>query len=45
MNTEYTKSFQSVMEMWEFFNDNSHYKMIRYVPENKGILVYYEIVS
>ncbi len=46
-----TKDFASpyfsnpVMDMWEFFNDNPHFKLLRYEPVKNGIRVFYIIMN
>ena len=34
-----------VIDMWEFFNENPQYKLIKYEPVKGGIRVFYELVS
>lgn len=34
-----------IMDMWEFFNDNTHYRLIRYEPIKNGIRTFYIIVN
>ena len=34
-----------VMDMWEFFNDNPHYKCLDYESIKDGVRVFYVVVS
>jgi len=34
-----------VMDMWEFFNKNTHYTLLRYEPIKGGIRCWYVVVS
>lgn len=34
-----------VMDMWEFFNDNPHLKLLRYEPLKNGLRVFYIIMN
>lgn len=47
MDTEIQKDFtppeysNPIMDMWEFFNDNPHFKLLRYESVKNGIRVFY----
>jgi len=48
MSTELIMDFtgkNSVMDMWEFFNENSHYTLLKYIPIKGGIRTFYVIAS
>lgn len=34
-----------VMDMWEFFNDNNQYRLLKYIPIFGGIRCWYVVVS
>lgn len=34
-----------IMDMWEFFEENPHYKLLKYEHASKGIRVFYVVVS
>lgn len=34
-----------VMDMWEFFNENPQYRLLKYEPVKGGVRVYYGLVS
>ncbi len=34
-----------VMDLWEFFNDNTQYRLLKYVPIRDGIRAFYVVVS
>ena len=39
---EYTNP---VMDMWEFFNENPQFRLIKYEPVKGGVRVFYDVVS
>ena len=34
-----------VMDMWEFFNENPQYRLLKYEAVKDGVRVYYVVVS
>lgn len=34
-----------IIDMWEFFHKNSHYRCLRYEALNGGVRVFYVVVS
>lgn len=34
-----------VMDMWEFFNENPHFTLLKYIPIKGGIRCLYVVVS
>lgn len=34
-----------IMDMWEFFEENPHYRILKYEPVKGGVRVYYVVAS
>lgn len=51
MSSEKIKDFirpdydDPVMDMWEFFNDNPHYTLLKYIPIKDGIRSFYTLLN
>ena len=45
MKTELSTQLPSIMAMWEFFNENLHFKLSKYEFTEGGIKVIYVVIG